>query len=91
MATASDASSAIENILHRQIYFISHGSPSCNLDAIGKSAESTVGPTAAAILWNVLIEGFGSIGDAIDRLPGEIGGQLILINVGVGQGGGIIV
>jgi hypothetical protein len=24
-------------------------------------------------------------------LPGEIGGQLILINVGVGQGGGIIV
>ena len=50
-----------------------------------------MGPTAAAILWNVLIEGFGSIGDAFDRLPGEIGGQLILINVGVGQGGGIIV
>ena len=84
MATASHTPSTVENILNRQINFITHGSLSGNLNAIGKSAESAVGPTAATILWNVLIEGFGGIRDAIDGLPSKVGRQLILTNVGVG-------
>ena len=50
-----------------------------------------MGPTGSTILRYVLIERFGRVRDAMDVLPCEIRGQVLLAKVCVRQGGGIVV
>jgi hypothetical protein len=90
VTASSDAASAVQNPLNRQIDFVANGATS-NLDAICEGAQRPMGPTASAILWDMLVERFCRIGDAIDVLPRKVGGQIFLANVRVRQRGGVVI
>lgn len=90
MTRACRVSPTIENELNGEINFIARGVAS-NLDAIGQGRECTVRPTGTTVLRNVLIQTLCEVRLAIDIGPREVGWQVILRNVRVGKGRGVVV
>jgi hypothetical protein len=68
VTAAGHVSRTIQNVLDRQVDLVTQ-SPASNLDAVSQRRKSTVRPTAAAILRNVLIQGVRQITDTVNVTP----------------------
>jgi len=67
--TASGYSCAtVEQILYAQINIVTFTLP-CNLDPVLKGRDGSMCPTAATVMWNVLVQHFSQIRLAIDVVP----------------------
>ena len=75
VARSGRLDATIQNELNAQINVVALTETS-NLDAIGKARQGTVRPTAATILWQVLIQTVRQITHAIDVGPRKVVGQL---------------
>ena len=68
MTASSYALSTIEQILYAQINIVTFTLP-CNLDPVLKGRDGSMCPTAATVMWNVLVQHFSQIRLAIDVVP----------------------
>ena len=89
-----DLTSAVENVLDGQVDFVAaHKTLPIpgNLDPVGEATERTERPTGAAINGYVLVttcrEERPSTASVIGRSPAKAGGQVVWIQVRVGQRG----
>jgi hypothetical protein len=91
-----DPTSAIQNVLDGQVDFVAAHQTlpkPGDLDSVGEAAERTERPTGAAIHGYVLVttrrEERPSTASVIGRSPAKAGGQVVGIQVRVGQRGRI--
>eukprot|EP01049_Picozoa_sp_SAG25_P003260 SAG25_NODE_187_length_12399_cov_42.588537_1_plen_200_part_00 len=82
MARACGA--AIQNVLHGQVHVDTLGF-SGDFNAISEGRDCAVGPAAAAILGNVLVEALGHVAHAIFVRPAKGLGQVFRLDVIFGE------
>ena len=87
---ARSDTSTVEHVLNGQVD-IDALALACDLDAIAESGDRSVSPAGAAVLWNVLVQGFGAVVDAFVVAPGEVGREHVVGDGLMGQrrGGGV--
>jgi len=90
MTASRRTCSAVEDVLDAQVYIVSL-CPPCDFNSIGQGGQGPVRPARSTILGNVLVEALGEIGDAFDVVPAEATGEIIIFEVSVGKGGGVVV
>lgn len=89
MTRSGDMGTTVQKILNRKINFIA--ARIGNLDAVGQSAQRSVGPTRSAILRNVLIERVCQIRMTVDIAPIKVIGQILLVNISVGKRRSVVI
>lgn len=55
----------------------------CDFDAIGEGGDGAVGPAGSAVVGDVLVQMFGEVGFAVDVVPVEVVGNILLDQVPV--------
>lgn len=70
VAGTSDFVTTVQNVLDGEID-INSLAVTGNLDTIGQSRQSTMGPAGATVLWDVLVQVLGEERGTVDVLPGE--------------------
>mmetsp|Transcript_21754 Transcript_21754/g.49474 ORF Transcript_21754/g.49474 Transcript_21754/m.49474 type:complete len:221 (-) Transcript_21754:177-839(-) len=81
---------AVQNVLDRQVNLGLGPGLLRDLDTVAQDGESGVGPAAPAVLGEVLVQTLGHVADPINIAPVEGGGELIGADVGVREGGGVV-